>query len=61
MVGLFGFAEGINVVITNLGLINPVVEAAEGYQQIGALVGLFKDGKLQILRKHVPQLQSSLW
>jgi hypothetical protein len=46
MVGMFGFAEGSNVVIKNLGLVNPKVQAAEGYQQIGALAGLFKDGTL---------------
>ncbi len=47
MVGLFGFAEGVNVVIKNLGLMNARVEAAEGYQQIGSLVGLFKEGILE--------------
>lgn len=47
MVGLFGFAEGINVAVRDLGLINPIVEAAEGYQQIGTLAGLFRDGNLE--------------
>jgi hypothetical protein len=47
MVGLFGFAEGANVVIKNLGLVNARVEAAQGYQQVGSLVGLFKDGVIE--------------
>ena len=44
MVGLFGFAEGAGVVIKNLGLINPTVHVTGWNQQIGALVGLFRDG-----------------
>jgi mucin-19 len=47
MVGLFGYSAEEGVVIKNLGLINPNVSAAEGYQQIGALVGLFRDGTLE--------------
>ncbi len=47
MVGLFGYAEGEDVIIKNLGLINPNVSADEGYQQIAGLVGQFKDGSLE--------------
>jgi len=47
MVGLFGYSAEEGVVIKNLGMINPNVSAAEGYQQIGALVGLFRDGILE--------------
>lgn len=47
MVGLFGYSAEEGVVIKNLGLINPNVSAAEGYQQIGALAGSFRDGTLE--------------
>ena len=47
LIGLFGYAEGNDVAIKNLGLINPKVTVAEGYQSTGALVGLFKYGTIE--------------
>lgn len=46
-VGLFGYVEGSNVVINNLGLINPTVHATSWNHQIGALVGQFREGLLE--------------